>query len=227
MSFKNKLKGVVSSIAGAFGVAENAINKMIKENNQYLNAELNVAKESKEGIDSLKAYGDTETPSLKDALNSLAATYEAIEEARKEKVTQLQDNFIKPLNELLLGFKALNTEMKEKDSADKALEKAQNQLEKAKGKAPERLKPGEVEKAESAVKEAESKALKEDANAKAASEAFGTKKIETLKIVLQKLIDAEKAFHEKALDAITSVKEKAKAIKVEEAKVEAEAPKEE
>ncbi len=221
MSFKNKLKGVVSSIAGAFGVAENAINKMIKENNQYLNAELNVAKESKEGIDSLKAYGDTETPSLKEALTSLAATYEAIEAARTQKVVQLQENFIRPLTELLVGFKNLNTEIKQAESAKKDLEKAQKSLEKTKSKAPEKLKPGEAEKAEGAVKEAELKAQKEDTEAKAASEAFGTKKIEILKTVLQKLVDIEKAFHEKALSAITSVKEKATAIKVEEAKVEA------
>ena len=215
MSFKDKLKGVVSSISGAFGITEDAIKKVIKETTQYFNADLNVSKESKEGIASLKAYGDLETPSLKEALNSAVAAYEIIEKARSEKVEKLQENFIKPLNDLILNLKALNTKLKEAEAAKKDLEKAQKQLEKVQAKSEEKLKPGELDNAEDAVKEADSKAKKEETEAKTATDAFGKAKVEILKQILQKLVENEKTFHEKSLSAFVSLKEKVVEVRKE------------
>ena len=65
------------------GIANNKINEIIKETNRYINAEENVSKETKDAVAALKSYAETETPSLKQAINSLANTFEIIETERQ------------------------------------------------------------------------------------------------------------------------------------------------
>ncbi|MFX1317241.1 MAG: hypothetical protein ACFE9T_15370, partial [Promethearchaeota archaeon] len=134
-------KKFLDNISNALGITNNKISEIIKESNRYINAEENVSKEIKEAVAALKSYAETETPSLGQAINSLANTFEIIETERLDKVTRLRNEYIKPLNELLINLKKLQTEQSEAEKAAKELEKAEKNLSKSKSKPKEKLKP--------------------------------------------------------------------------------------
>ena len=193
----------------------NSIKNIIKENNQYLNAELEVVKESKEGIQALKDYANIETPSLEDAINTLANTFQNIENARQDKVTSLRDKFIGPLEELLDGFNARQNEIKEAEEAQKAIGKAQKTLEKEKMK----RSKGRLDKttqAKAKLNAAYDRSSKEQEDVKMATTAFNRKKLEVMQIILKNLVEVERIYHKGVIDLLDAVEEKAEAIKIEE-----------
>jgi len=200
----------------SLGIANNKISEIIKETNRYINAEENVSKETKDAVAALKSYAETETPSLGQAINSLANTFEIIEKERLDKVTKLRDEYIAPLNELVINLKKLQTEQSEAEKAGKELEKAEKSLNKARSKPKEKLKPNEVELAESKLNAAKEKVAKEESDVKLATEEFNKVKLETMQNVLKKIVDIEKIYHEKILQSIESLKEKAEVINIEE-----------
>ncbi len=209
-------KKFLDNVSNALGITNNKISEIIKESNRYINAEENVSKEIKEAVTALKSYAETETPSLGQAINSLADTFQIIETERLEKVTKLRDEYINPLNELLINLKKLQTEQSEAEKAAKELEKAEKSLSKKKSKPKEKLKPNEIELAESKLKAAKEKVAKEENDAKLATEEFNRSKLETMQNVLKKIVDIEKGYHEKILQSIEKLKEKAEIIKIEE-----------
>ncbi len=209
-------KKFLDNVSNALGITSNKISEIIKESNRYINAEENVSKEIKEAVFALKSYAETETPSLGQAINSLANTFEIIETERLDKVTKLRDEYIAPLNELLINLKRLQTERSEAEKAAKELEKAEKSLSKTKSKPKEKLKPNEIELAESKLKSAKEKATKEENDVKFATEEFNKIKLETMQNVLKKIVDIEKIYHEKILQSIEKLKQKAEIIKVEE-----------
>ena len=218
--FKDSVSKTFSDISGKLGTTSNAISDMIKENNQYINAEESVVKESQEAIAVLKKYAETETPSLEEAITELANTFEAVEAARSEKVMALREEYIAPLKELLASLEKLQTEQKESERAIKEMEKAEKKVEKVKAKPEEKLKVNEIEMAEKELETAKENVEKASEDVKIETENFNKNKLETMQKVLNSLSEIESAYHKKALDAMKGVKAKAEAIKVaEESKV--------
>jgi len=207
MSFK-KIKEKMVTITDTLTPSSSAINQAIKEVKQYLNVELSVVKESKEGINALKEYAEAETPSLKGAISALANKIERIENAREEKVAQLQEKFVNPLNKIVEEAKILNNELKEAENAKKALEKAERKLEKLESKPIEKLKPGQLDDAKSNVKSAKANNEKEEAEAKRATETFNKKRLDTIQLILKDVADIENKYHEKALKLMGAVAKK-------------------
>ncbi len=184
------------------------IQNIIKEFGHYMEAEKKIVAESKDRIQSLKTYGTIEVPLLKQALNSLGETFENIDNAREEKIDQMQEKFIKPLNMLLEDIKSLNIKLKENDHVFKDLEKAKSKFAKLSDKPKEKLKEGQLETAEKAAEDAEKGFKNEEAKANQMTEDFNGKKLETMKAVLVDIIRDEKDFHEKVLGLMSNVKEK-------------------
>jgi hypothetical protein len=203
-------------LTDALGLTSNKISELIKESNQYINAVEKVTNEIKKTIAALKGYAETETPSLGQAIGSLASTFEIIDNESVEKVERLKEEYIAPLNELLISLEKLQTEQKEAEKASKELEKAEKRLNKAKSKPKEKLKPNEIQNAESELKAAKQKATKEETDVKAATEEFNKVKLETMQEILKNMVDIETVFHKKILDSVATVKIKADAIKIEE-----------
>ncbi|MEJ2294374.1 MAG: hypothetical protein P8Y23_06345 [Candidatus Lokiarchaeota archaeon] len=133
-----------------------------------------------------------------------------------EKTKRLREEYITPLNNLLLNLEKLQTEQSEAQKATKALEKAEKHLSKVKSKPQEKLKPNEVQTAETELKNAKENLTKEENDVKVATEEFNKDKLETMQKVLKNMVDIETVFHKKILDSITGVKVKAEAIKVDE-----------
>jgi DNA repair exonuclease SbcCD ATPase subunit len=206
----------MDNLTNALGLTSNKISDLIKESNQYINAEENVTKDIKKTVTALKSYAETETPSLGEAINSLASTFEVIEKERMDKVKKLREQYIAPLNELLTSLKQLQTEQEEAAKANKEVEKAEKSLKKAQSKPKEKLKPGEVENAENTLKAAKQSADKEEADVKTATESFNKLKLEKIQTILRNMVEIEKIYHEAILKAVSGVKLKAEAIKVEE-----------
>ena len=200
------IKKIFDNIADAFSSSSDAISKVIKENNQYLYAIQGVVKESREGIEALKNYATIETPSLENAINSLAETFENIEEAREKMVNDLREKFISPMKEIIEEVNVMNQEIKESKVAEKSLEKAQKKYDSLKEKPSERLKPGQLEEAEKNLKTAKENYDKEENEAKAAIELFKKKRLEIMQTVLKSFTDIQKAFHSKALELIGVVR---------------------
>lgn len=209
-------KKFLDNVSDALGVANNKISEIIKESNRYIDAEEKISREIKQTVTALKSYAETETPSLGQAISSLANTFEIIESERLDKVTKLRDEFIAPLNELVISLKKIQTEQGEAKKAAKEQEKAEKQLRKVKNKPVEKLKPNELENAESKLKAAQEKSDKEENDVKVVTEEFNKAKLETMQKVLKTMVDIESTYHQKILDSITSVKEKAEAINIEE-----------
>jgi len=203
-------------ITEALGITSNKISELIKEGNQYINAVEKVAKEVQNSVAALKSYAETETPSLGQAIGSLASTFEIIDTENTEKVKRLKEEYIAPLNELLTSLEKLQSEQKEAQQASKELEKAEKRLSKAKSKPKEKLKPNEIETAENELKDAKGKVAKEEEDVKTATEEFNKLKLETMQKILKNMVDIETVCHEKILDSVATVKVKADAIKVDE-----------
>ena len=203
-------------LTDALGITSNKITELIKESNQYINAVENVTKEIKKTVAALKGYAETETPSLGQAVGSLASTFEIIDKESTEKVKRLREEYIVPLNDLLINLEQLQTEQKEAQKATKELEKAEKNLSKAQSKPKEKLKPNEMQTAETELKTAKEKAAKEESDVKVATEEFNKVKLETMQIILKNMVDIETVFHKKILDSVATVKVKAEAIKVDE-----------
>ena len=213
---KSLFKKFIDNLSNALGLTSNKISEIVKESNHYITAEENVTKDINKTVTALKSYAETETPSLGDAISSLANTFEIIENERKEKVNKLREQFVAPLNGLITNLKTLQTEQEEATKAVKEVEKAEKALKKSQSKPKEKLKPGEIENAEKVLKAAKDKAEKEETDVKSATEDFNKIKLETIQKVLHDMVAIEKIYHEKILTAVSSVKLKAEAIKIEE-----------
>jgi hypothetical protein len=199
MSFIDKAKEFM-------GVKE--IQNIIKEFGHYGEAEKKLVVESKDRIQSLKAYGKTEVPLLKQALDSLGESFEDIDSAREEQIDNMKEKFIVPLNNLIEDINSLYTELKEKDHVFRDLENVKNKLAKLRKKSKEKIKADQLETAEKAVEEAENVFKSEEAKANQMTEDLNRKKLETMKSVLVDIIKDEKEFHEKVLGLMSNVKEK-------------------
>jgi DNA repair exonuclease SbcCD ATPase subunit len=209
-------KKFVDNLTNALGITSNKISEIIKESNQYINALENVAKEVKKTVAVLESYAETETPSLGQAISSLASTFDIIEKENGEKVKRLREEYIAPLNDLVISLQKLQTEQSEAQKAAKEVEKAEKSLTKVQNKPKEKLKPNELQTAEMELKTAKEKAAKEEDDAKVAAEAFNKEKLETMQKVIKNMVDIETVFHKKILDSVATVGAKADAIKVEE-----------
>jgi hypothetical protein len=210
----------MDNLTNALGITSNKISELIKGSNQYINAEENITKEIKKTVAALKGYAETETPSLGQAVSSLASTFEIIEKESTEKVKRLREEYIAPLNDLLIDLKKLQTEQDEAQKATKEVEKAEKQLSKVQSKPKEKLKPNEIQTAETELKTAKTNATKEENDVKEATEKFNKVKLETMQTILKNMVDIETVFHKKILDSVATVKVKAEAIKVvEESKI--------
>ncbi|KKM05273.1 hypothetical protein LCGC14_1755770 [marine sediment metagenome] len=209
-------KKFLDNISNTLGIANNKISEIIKTSNRYINAEEDISKDIEQAVTALKSYAETETPSLEQAINSLANTFEIIESERLEKVKKLRDEFVAPLNALVIDLKKLQTEQGEAVKAAKAQEKAEKQYNKVKNKPEEKVKPNELENAENKLKAAKEKLDKEEKDVKMTTETFNKAKLETMQKVLNTMVDVESTYHQKILDSITGVKEKVEAINIEE-----------
>ncbi len=210
----------MDNLSDALGMTSNKISELIKGSNQYINAEEKVTKEIKKTVDALKGYAETETPSLGQAIGALASTFEIIEKESTEKVKRLREEYIAPLNDLLVGLKKLQTEQDEAQKATRVLQKAEKQLSKVQSKPKEKLKPNEIQNAETELSSAKDKAAKEENDVKVATEEFNKTKLETIQTILKNMVDIETVYKKKILDSVATVKVKAEAIKVdEEAKI--------
>jgi len=209
-------KKFMDNLSNALGNTSNKISELIKGSNQYINAEENVTKEIKKTVAALKGYAETETPSLGQAVSSLASTFEIIEKENTEKVKRLREEYIAPLNDLVISLQKLQTEQNEARKATKELEKAEKHLSKAQSKPKEKLKPNEIQTAETELKSAKEKSAKEESDVRITTEEFNKAKLETMQNILKKMVDIETVFHKKILDSVATVKVKAEAIKVDE-----------
>lgn len=209
-------KKFMDNLTNALGITSNKISELIKGSNQYINSVENVTKEIKKTVAALKGYAETETPSLGQAVGSLASTFEIIEKENTEKVKRLREEYIAPLNDLLIGLQKLQTEQDEAQKATRELEKAEKHLSKVQSKPKEKLKPNEIQTAETELKAAKDKAAKEEGDVKVATEDFNKVKLVSMQTILKNMVDIETVFHKKILDSVATVKVKADAIKVEE-----------
>ena len=209
-------KKMMDNLTSALGMTSNKIQELIKGSNQYINAVESFTGEIKKTIDALEAYAESETPSLGQAISSLASTFDIIEKENTEKVKRLREEYIAPLNGLLVSLQKLNTEQNEAQKASKEQEKAEKHLNRVKSKPEEKLKPNEIQIAENELKAAKDKASKEEDDVKVATESFNKEKLETMQKVIKSMVDIETVFHKKILDSVAELGVKADSIKVEE-----------
>lgn len=212
----DKIKGSIGSMMDKIQVFGTDLGKVIKENNDILNAHHKLAKESSEGILSLKTYAETESQGIKVAITSLAEAFESIEHNREEMVEALREKFIAPFEELVEHWKNLNAELKEESNAQNYVEKCKKELAKKQAKNPGKLKPNEIKnsslKLQSAIADKEEK----HEQAEKSTEEFNERKKNTLQSVLQDVVDIQSEFHESALKSIKTVQEKIKEIDLEQ-----------
>ena len=202
MSFKK----VVGSISDKLKLSGGAITDAIKQNKQYINAELRVAEVAQEGINTLKIYADAETPQLKTSVSALARKIENIEKAREEKTKQLQKRVIDLLNKIVEEEKTMNEKLKEADVTQKAFIKAENKLAKIESKPEEKQKPGQIDEAKIILKESENAYRDADSKAKAAEDTFNKNRLDIMQSILSNIADIERTFYQKALKQIGAQK---------------------
>ncbi len=191
-------KKVVSNISSTLGISVNNIKQIIKDMDQYLEAEANSVKSSQSCIFALRSYVINEAQSLENNINTIASIFEGVEEARNEKTEQLKENVIGRLDQLLTYYNARQTIIKEAEAAKKGLEKANTKLEKLRGKPMMKLKPGQIESADMKLKEAERRHLEKQGDLKVVNEEFTKNQLASIQGVLDYLWGVEKNFYDKA-----------------------------
>ena len=218
------LSDIVDSLSDALNMGQNAIDNVISEFDDYLEAEMGVEKESKEAINALSEFSEVEKATLKQALSTLTELYVTLEEVRKEMVEKLRFHFIEPLEKLSVSLDQRKAELEEAQDARKDLQKAkkkyQKEKEKNEGRPEEKKKPEKVRERKMAFEEAERKYNKEEAEAKLASERYKEEKIKTLKEIMSNIVKVQKEYHQSIIDIINELEKKAGAIKKPAAKEE-------
>ncbi|MFX0186642.1 MAG: hypothetical protein ACFE8A_02780 [Candidatus Hodarchaeota archaeon] len=200
---------MMGTISDKLKISGGVIRDAIKQNKDYIDAELRVVKIAQEGINALKSYAEAETPSLKTSVNALAKKLESIEKAREEMANQLQEKFIGLLNEVAEEEKNLSEKLRIADDAQKDLAKAENKLAKLESKPKEKLKPEQIDEAKSALKKADGTYREAEAEANAVANAYNKKKLDLTKSILKNIEDIERIYHDKALKQIGAKKEEA------------------
>ncbi len=214
-SFLDKLKGGFSDIVAKLANQDAQLRTVISENKDFLETSLKLVKESTEAINALKAFAANETPAVKEAFIAVSEVLGTIEKSRTELVTKLQAQFLGPLNKLADEYKKVANATKEDDSSARNAKNATQDLEKAKKKPSEKLKPGEIDQAENKLKGAQDKAAKDhDALAKATAD-FAQIKVSTLKEVIQTLVILESEFYQIASSMLNGTKDKINSINVQ------------
>ena len=160
MGFLDKLKDSFQGAIEALNLEDNQLAVVVKENKQMLDAHGRLTKESQEGFEQFRSYAESESPGIQQALNSIADALQTIETNRIAFIEQLRFDFINPLEGLIDLWKKLQVEIREDEKAAGQKEKMGKNLAKKKAKPAAKLKPGEIESAENAFKEASASAEK-------------------------------------------------------------------
>lgn len=214
---KESINTAVSSINSKIQSLTGEIAKVIKENNEMLNANLRLSKESNEAISSLKSYAQKESAAMQDALVGVSTALETIEKNRQDMVAKLQAEYIGPLNQLMEQWKGLQTTLSAAEKAEKDLESKQKDLEKKKAKPAEKVKPGEIEEAESKVQAATSANAQAKEQAASATAKFNELKVNTLKSSFHALASIEEEFYSSSAKMLGESAAKVNAIDVNKA----------
>lgn len=212
MSFKNKVKGFIDNISSKLRTRTTAIEHVIKINNQYIDTELTLIKDSQEGIIALKNYADTESIELENAISSLKLTFKGIEALKREKIEKLRKKFIIPLQEILDDYNALTVKLNEADKAEKAAERLRIKYDRKKTK---KSQEG-LEETEFLLREAQDKYELLSTEVKEITESLSKEKINKLLTILTDRIDIEKFFSEKSVELIKSILDRYKTLENEE-----------
>lgn len=214
---KDSINTAVSGINSKFQSLTGEIAKIIKENNEMLNANLRLSKESNEAIMSLKTYSQKESASFQEALLGVSNALETIEKNRQEMVAKLQAEYIAPLNNLMEQWKSLQTTLSAAEKAEKDLDSKQKDLEKKKAKPAEKVKPGEIEEAESKVQSALTTNQSAKDEAALATAKFNELKVNTLKNSFHALASIEQDFYKSSAKLLGESDAKVNAIDVTKA----------
>ncbi len=212
MSLKDKVKELIESISSKLITRSTAIDHVININNRFIETELKLIKDLQDGIIALKNYADTESIELESVISEMKLTFKSIEKIREEKIEQLKNKVITPLQEILDGYNALTLKFKEVEKARRAIEKEQRNVVKKQKK----TSPGDLEEAQFLLKDAQSKCEIIEEKAEEMSKLFNKEKTEKIFSVLKSRIDVEKEFFKKALETIESVIGKSNAFKIVE-----------
>ena len=214
---KDSINTAVSGINSKIQSLTGEIAKIIKENNEMLNANLRLSKESNEAIISLKTYSQKESASLQEALLGVSNALETIEKNRQEMVAKLQAEYIAPLNHLMEQWKALQNTLSAAEKAEKDLDSKQKDLEKKKAKPAEKVKPGEIEEAENKVQSALTTNQNAKDEAALATAKFNELKVNTLKSAFHALASIEQEFYMTSANLLSESDSKVNAIDVKKA----------
>lgn len=206
--FKDVIKTGFTTVTERYVKINIELKKMLKENKDYLKANQDLGKEAREAIASLRSYAENEAPGLQSAFVLVSEAMDGIEKNRGEYLAGLQEKFIAPLESIDEAWKKLQTELNEDDAAQRALKKANADLEKARSKPPEKVKPGEIEQAEVKVRSAEEKAEREHEDVVRDMAKFTELKLRVFKDVLEALLDLQTEFYEISLDIVAGARDK-------------------
>ena len=153
MKFIDKLKQSFETAITEFKAMNVQLAKLVKENKTVLKDEAKIARDNKKAIGSLKNYAEKETPGLNDALNAVGSAIETVQSNREAMLTQLDVEFIAPLDEVLAKWFELQKEINAEQTATKKKTKAKNTLSKKQAKPEEKLKPNEIDNAAKVLQE--------------------------------------------------------------------------
>jgi len=188
------------------------IKELLKQSKDYLNSEQEAINHIKSLLLVLMNYVNSEIPSLKEATQSLENIFIGIETLREEKISDLREQCIKPLVELLNRFNTMLEENKEAEIAEKAIGKFRKTVDK------ERMKKvkGRLDKlnrAQDELRTAIRRSKKEKQDAIIVRGVFNKKKKELIHKVIRNLISVENIHHEKVIDFFKSLEKKVNEIK--------------
>ena len=206
-----KFENIVESTKNWLSIFSDKIKRVMKEYENRFNAEEKLAKESRDAILSLQDYAKSETPQIAETFNSWAESMNIIENNRVNMVKELRSSF-RLMNDLINAQKALDRELKEKKSAEKAYNKAHKRLEKEKGKSPEKQSKDDLLEYQKEFDQTKKTLQKESKNVEQEMESFQNEKIEKLTKIVNDLVQFQREFHSQAVDEINKISQVAQQI---------------
>ncbi len=198
------MKKRLKELIGRTSPVSQAITNLIKEIEKYVDAETELMEDSKNSVLALRTYIDQETLKNNDIFKDQAPIYEEIDGWREKLITQMKEQVLAPLNELLEASENLTDKEKELEDAQKKASSAQKKLTKLESKSMEKVTGQMLRTADDILIGAKSSVVQLEIQVNNLTEQFESDKMAMIKYILKNFYDIKSEFFNNSANSMSS-----------------------
>lgn len=214
-NIREKFTQFMDSFARLLNLKSSELRKIVKQNEEFIDAELDSVTESKEAIEAIEKYVSNEISSLEDKFKGLSDLFSKINSERSIRIDEMKMKITTPLKELIVVNDKKKKEVKNAKDAKNDLEKAKNHLERLKSKDIQK-RSKKLTKAKQNYEELKNHYNRMKTKAELAKETFNNERIRIFKKILNDIISIEERLHKSIMNTVPEIKKRIKEVSKEE-----------